>query len=65
MIRIETILSKNIYNFQEIASLVGQSNRHFLEILLARKHTLVVQNCWASVRLHQWMRKNGDNNLTL
>ena len=28
--------------------------RHILEILLACRHTLVAQNCGASVRLHHW-----------
>ena len=40
------------FAFQEVARLVGQPNRHILEILLARRHTLVAQNRRAGVRLH-------------
>ena len=40
------------FAFQEVACPVGQLNRHILEILLARRQTLVAQNHWASVRLH-------------
>ena len=36
---------------QEVARLVEWPNRHTLEILLARRHTLVAQNGRASVRL--------------
>ena len=52
--RIDTILSKNILNnfqnfgFQEVACPFGQTD--ILEILLARRHKLVAQNRWASVR---------------
>ena len=38
--------------FQEVARLVGRPNRHILEILLARRHTLVTQIRRARVRLH-------------
>ena len=34
------------------------ATRHILEVLLTRRHTLVAQNHWASVRLHHWLRSN-------
>ena len=40
--------------FQEVSRLVGWPNRHILEILLACRNTFVVQNHWASARLHHW-----------
>ena len=40
------------FAFQEVACPVGQPRRQVLEILLARRHTLVIQNHQASVRLH-------------
>ena len=42
---------------QEVACTVGCPNRHVLEILLSHRHTLVVQNRWASVRLHHCSNK--------
>ena len=47
----------NVYDvnlFGKFADPVRQPNRHILDILLARRHTLVAQNCWVSVRLHHW-----------
>ena len=38
--------------FQNVAHPVRQPNRHILEVLLPRRHTLVAQNRRASVRLH-------------
>ena len=43
------------FAFQEVARPVGQPNRHILEILLDRRHFLVVQNHRTSVRLHHWL----------
>ena len=40
------------FAFQEVARPVARPNRYILEILLARRHMLVAQNCPASVRLH-------------
>ena len=39
---------RNVYQkfaLQEVTHPVGRPNRHILEILLARRHTLVAQNC--------------------
>ena len=54
LIRIDTILSKNIKDkFQNLLfkKLINR-NRHILEILLAYRHTLVAQNSGTSVKLH-------------
>ena len=61
-IRIDTILSKNIWNhFQNllIKKLLAQMDdqTHILEILLAYRHSLVTQNHVASVRLHHCLYK--------
>ena len=40
------------FAFQEVACPLVRPNRYILEILLARRHTLVAQNRPASVRLH-------------
>ena len=40
------------FAFQEVTRPVGQPNSNISEILLARRHTLVVQNRRESVRLH-------------
>ena len=48
--RIDTILSKNIWNkfqdllFKKLLAQLGDQNRYILDILLACRHTLVVQN---------------------
>ena len=61
LIRIYTILSKNIYleqfskfAFRKVSCPVGGPSRHILEVLLARRHTLVAQTRRASVRLHHY-----------
>ena len=40
---------------QDVPRPIGRPNRHILEILLARRNTLVAQNRRASVRLHHWL----------
>ena len=50
--RISRILFKIC--FLRVACTASQPNRHILEILLASRHNLVMQNCQRSVRLHHW-----------
>ena len=49
---IKKYLEFSKFIFQEAARPVGQPKRYILGISLARRHTLVVQNHRASVRLH-------------
>ena len=44
------------FAFQKIACLVGQPDIFWK--FYSRRHTLVAQNHWASVRLHHWLRSN-------
>ena len=69
LIRIDTILSKNIQNnfqnllFKKLLTQSGNQTRHVLEVLVAHRHTLVNQNCRVSVRLHHCRRLYGCQEL--